>query len=868
MFASLRKLTRRRRLEREMAEELAHHLQVRAEDLVRAGASPAEALRQARVEFGGVERYKEDLRDTRHFGLIEDFARDVRIACRNFRRSPLFALSAAGAIALGIAVNVAIFSLVYGGLFRPLPVRDPAGVRIVYVSMSGEGPRTAHGSRYFVSYSEFTFLREHSQTADLGGISEAGVTTPFAPSGLHAQLVSDNLLPLLAPLPALGRYLAAGETTTIVLSYDAWQKYFHGENIIGRLVTLNRTAFTIAGVAPRNFAGPLVLKADVWIPIAMQPITRAGEPLINDPNAGWIQVMGRRRPGVSDSAMRAEMQVLAQQAVAAHSPAKRAAVILSPGALFNLPEVMRVTVPALGILFSIVSLVLLAACANVANMLIARGFSRAREIGIRLSIGAGKARLIRQLLTEHILLGLLGGAGGFVLSQFAAQTLLRLTPSPGGIQIDVSPDWRIAAWTFLIALASGAVFGLPSALGMLRGDLTQSLRGDAFEAGAKRRGARLQNALIATQVAVSALLLITASLLLRAATRAIRLDPGQATTGVLIAKPNLRDLQYTPAQAGVYLDTLRARAAALPGVQAAALTGFEPILTTCGSVVLTKDSGDLGVECAEVGPDFLRVMGIRLLQGRAIEEADRRAGAKVALVDENFARRYLPGNPLGRRLRLIGETTDHEVVGVVVATRPLLFLKESRPLIYTPLSGLRNLEGRLVIAYEGPRAPLIAALRGAGAQLDKDTSMTITPIEDDVAMALSFVRLAATGVAALGGLALVLACTGVYGVVAFAVGRRRREIGVRIALGARPASVMRLLIRQSLRPIATGAAIGAALAAGGSQVIRAALYGISPLDPAGWAAALALLAAVAIAAAILPASSALRVDPAKTLRHD
>jgi putative ABC transport system permease protein len=879
MIPFLRKIARRRRLEREMRDELAFHLHSRADDLTRTGLDPAEALRRARIEFGGAEQYKERLRDTRRLGWIEDLSRDIVYACRNFARSPLFVISAAAAIALGVGVNTAVFSLIYSVLYRPLPVRDPGSVRIVYMSARGEGSRTQHGSSWFISFQELRHLRANARTAELGGISEAQMTAAFAPTGLHTQLVSDNLLTLLGAHPERGRFFHPDEASTpgsapvAVLSYQTWQRYFNGEDVTGRVITLNRTPFTVIGIANREFQGPLVLKADLWIPLTMQGITRAGEALVDDANAGFIEVFARRKPGIADSTLLAEMQVLGPQAVTAHDPRKQATVTVAPGAMFNYPEVMRNSIPILAVLFAVVSLVLLVACANVANILIARGFSRGREIAVRLSIGAGRGRLIRQLLTEHVLLSLLGGIAGLAISQLGVRALLASVPAMGNHQLDVSPDGSITAWALLIAFLAGIVFGLPPALGLTRADLNIALRGDALEARRGPRRVRLQSVLIAAQVAASALLLINAGLLLRAAGNALRTDPGMATDRVLVVKPNVRDLQFTPTQARHYLNQLRDRAVALPGVTAAAFTGFEPVVSSCGGqagpIQPDGTAKTVSISCPEVGPDFFRAMRIRVLQGRVFEPADLLPGARVAVVDEAFARTQLPGNPIGRRIRFgANAADDREVIGVVASTRPLLFLQNDYPQVYRPLQDIRYLEAILVVGYDGPRAPLVQAMKALAPELDREVTFSIKPIEENISTALSIVRMLAGAVAVLGGIALLLACTGVYGVVAFTVGRRRREIGIRLALGARGSAVMRLLLWQSLRPVFAGALLGTGIAIVLGQLIRSVLYGLSPLDPIGFGAALLALASVAVIAAWIPASSTLRIDPAVTLRHD
>jgi macrolide transport system ATP-binding/permease protein len=871
-----RRMARRWRLEREMHEELAFHLQARADDLMRAGLSRTEAERQARIEFGGMERYKEELRDTRRFGLLEDFGRDLVYACRNLRRSPVFAVCAAAAIALGIGVNAALFSLIYGVLFRPLPVREPQSIRNVYMTTRGEGKRNSYNSRYFVSFAELSHMRAGARTIELAGVSEAGVTAAFASEVLHAQLATDNLLPMLGATPALGRLFTHEEAATpglapvAVLSYDAWQRYFHGEDVAGRSIVLNRTPFTIVGVAARDFHGPLILKPDLWIPLTMEGITRAGDPLISDPRTGWIQMIGRVKRQVSDRAVHAELAVLADQAVKAHTPTQRALVTVSAGAFLNYPDVISQGMPVMAILSFVVSLVLLAACANVANMLVARGFSRSREIAIRLSVGAAKNRLIRQLLTEHILLGVLGGIAGLAAAQLAIRSILLALPPLGDHQLDFSPDWRVIGWTMLVALGAGVVFGLPAALTMTRGDLTHSLRGDAIQIWGRRRFG-LQSVLITVQVAVSTLLLINAGLLLRAAVTAVHMNPGYTVEHVLIVKPNLRDLQYEQKQAARFFENLSNRILAIPGVSTASLTGFEPVISSCGDMVQpVREDGTPGNStrgsCHEIGADFFRVMRIPLRQGRAFLPSELAGAAKVAIISDDFARRYYGGQAVGRHIRV--DAKDEEIVGVVGATAPLVFSQANAPEVYEPLPETRYLEARLVVAYSGPRAPTVRAIQALAPQLDREVSLDVRSIEQDVAEALSFVRLAAGALSGLGGLALLLACTGVYGVVAFSVGRRRREIGLRLALGARPQAVTRLLLRQSMRPVWIGGAIGTVVAAAGAQMLRSLLYGVSPLDPLGFAGAIGALTFVASLAAFIPAAAALRVDPASTLRHE
>jgi putative ABC transport system permease protein len=868
-----RALARRRTVEHELDEELRFHFESVVDAYIEQGLAPGAARRRARLEHGGVEQIKEECRRARGVAAVEDFFRDLGYGWRSLRRTPGFALAAAGALALGIGVNTVLFSLVYGAILRPLPVAEPDSIRNVFLTTRGPGQRAHFGSQYLVSFPEFNHIRTHARTAEVAGVAEAGLS--WQGNGtLRAQLATDNLLPLIGAKPLLGRFFTSeeasrpGDAAVAVLSYAAWQGRFGGAlDVVGRTIVLNRTPFTVIGVAGQSVTGPLILKPDVWIPYTMQALTRPGDPLIERPNVAWIQMIARRLPGVADSAMRAEMEVLGQQALLPHSPERKAIVTVSPGAFLNYPVIMTQGAPVLAILFLAVSLVLLVACANVANMLLARGFSRRREMAIRLSMGAGRGRLLQQLLTETLLLGAIGGALGLALSQGAAQLVLALIPaaSLGAHQLDLSPDWRILLYTTAVAAAASLVAGLAPALHLLRSDLTPALKGEG-PGGSKRSRNRLQNGLIAVQVAVCLVLLVNAGLLLRGLGRAMGMDVGQATRHVLIASFDLRQQQYTAEEAGRFVERLRDEAAGLPGVKAASLTMLDPYVNHCGNTAqpAERDSGPFRVSCDEIGPDFFRVMGIRLLAGRDFTRTE----PNTVIVDERFARR-LGGDVVGRRIRL-GDSleTDREVVGVAAATKELEFQAGDDPKVYLPMRGQRYFEAKLVTSYSGPHEPVARALRAATLGLDPNVSATVRPIEESVAQALAPVRVIAAGVSALGALGLLLACAGVYGVVSFTVGRRRREVGIRLALGADRGGVLRLILRQGMAPVAAGVAAGLALAAAGAQLARAMLYGVSPLDPLTFAAGGIALAAVAALAALVPARAALRVDPAATLRHE
>ncbi|MFN7995972.1 MAG: ABC transporter permease, partial [Bryobacteraceae bacterium] len=437
-----RSIFRRRLAEEELDTELAFHFDSAVARHLAQGLAPEAARRQARIELGGPEQIKEDCRDSRGLNFIENLLRDIAYAWRALLREPGFTLTAAGAIALGVGVNTALFTLMYGLVFRPLPVKDPGGLRNVYLHADGSGMRMQYGSRYYVSFPEFTFMREHSRTAELAAVAptelgrKGGEGRP-----VYAEFVSANLLPMLGGHPQMGRFFSEGEASrtgsapVAILSSSAWRSWFAAApDVIGRPLVLNRTIFTIIGVADDSTSGPLIIRPDVWLPLTMQSIVQPSESLLQSADAGWLQLMGRRKPGFDDRAMSAEMQILGTLALAAHQSTLKARVTVARAAFLNNPDVLTKGAIAGAALFLAVSLVLLVACSNVANMLLARALSRRREIAIRLSIGAGKARLLQQLLTESIMLASFGGLLGLALAQIAGRTIIACIPAEAGPQ--------------------------------------------------------------------------------------------------------------------------------------------------------------------------------------------------------------------------------------------------------------------------------------------------------------------------------------------------------------------------------------------------------------------------------------------------
>jgi macrolide transport system ATP-binding/permease protein len=877
---------RKSHLEREMTEELAFHVESRTNDLIRRGVAPPEARRRARMEFGSMEACKESQRDARGFPWLEDLVGDVAYALRSLRRTPAFSVAAITAIALGVTVNAALASLIYAAVFRPLPVMDAPAFKRVSMQTRGDGPRSTRGTGDFVSTAEFAYIRQHSVTSDVAAISQATLSCACADGGrLNAELVSDNLLSVLGATPALGRFFATEEATTpgsaavAVLSWQAWERHFdRSPEVVGRSFLMNRTPFTVIGVADRQAAGPHAIPADVWIPYTMHVVTRPDERVFENPNFGWLQMFARRRPAVSDGTMQAELEVLGQLSLTPHAPARTAIVTVAPAAFLNYASIMTVALPIASVLLLTVSLVLLIACANVANMLLARGFSRRRETAIRIALGAGPSRLLRQWFTESAVLGLLGGAVGLWLSQVAARILLAsIVEFAGPTQLDPSMDWRLTTYITGIALLASLASAIVPARRLLRGHGSLTLTStDHTDTLRLSKRVSIQGVLVTIQTAVTVVLLVAGGLCLRAFDRISGSDLGQASSNVLVATFDLRQQQYSPDAAVRLHQTVRDTARHWPAVRATALTDLEPFLgSRDGSATLIGDGGrvhELSVSREAISPGFFATMGVTLLRGRDFDQADQpETASRVAIVDERFASGIAgPGDPLGTRLRLDGG--EYEIVGVTSATKGLNFGlvtgRPNGPKVYVPMRPVRYREATLAINYTGSFDAIAGALRSAVNDVDPNVVVSIKRVEDNVKTILAPVRLAAIGGAVLGASGLILACTGIYGVVSFALSRRRRELGIRLALGATRGQIMRMMLKAGLRPVLWGYVGGLGVAAAAGQLIRSLLFGVSPFDGLTYAAVVTILIVPAGLATFLPTRTALRQDPITSLRQD
>ena len=886
IIAGVRGLFHKARIEREMDEELRGYLDAAAEQRMLAGVSREDATRAARAGMGSAEAVKDRIRDVGWESLVESFVQDLRYAVRMLRTSPGFAAVAVLTLALGIGANTAIFTLVDAVLLTALPVESPRQLVVLDVI-------TARGEKQNLSYPLFERIRGDVDAfsgvfAALDGVDHMDVAGPGS-SGrseeAKVQLVSGEYFPVLGVKALVGRTLApddnrpGGEPGVAVLSYSFWQRRFAGDaSVIGANVVVKRQPVTIVGVAPPGFFGEAVGRApDMWVPLVMQPRFARGMSLLDRPNVGWLRVVGRLRPGASvstaDAALAVAVTRIQSEATDFSKYARRITVRSSDGSR-GLPDFReRFSLP-LRILAGIVSIVLLIACANVANLLLARATARQREMGVRLAIGAGRRRLIRQLFTESLLLASLGGAVGLFVAWWGSRVLLVLASSePAPIPIDVGLNAHVLVFTSALSLVTVVVFGLAPALTVSRVDVGTALK---LNAGTQTR-ARLSRSLLVTQVALS-LVLLTGAALFGQTLRNLRMrDLGFSPDALVEIRIAPQASGYKTEQLPDLSRRLVDRLASAPGVESAAFThaGFGGgISATCCVAVAGyahEPGEDRQIRTLGVAPGYFRTLRLPLLRGRDFTAQDGRLDPNqisVAVVNEAFVRRYLDGrDPLGARFGW-GDPPNVkyavEIVGVVRDAVHEELREEIKPLVYFPFSW----GDTFVVRAAGPPDAVVATLRREVQAVDGNLESSMRTVADTLDRAVVREKLLSRLATFFGILATALAGVGLYGLMAYAVVRRTREIGIRMALGAARGVVLRSEMRSAIRLVAMGITVGVPIALAVGRLIRSQLFGISGADPVTFAVAIAVLALVAGAAAYLPARRASHVDPMVALRWD
>jgi predicted permease len=875
----LKSLLRRRQAEDDLDDELRYHLEQAVEENIRAGMPPEEARFAAQRMLGTVSVVKEECRDAWGVGFLETLARDLRYAVHMFRRTPLFTAVALATLALGIGANATIFTIVDNVLLHTLPVRDSS--RLVFLNW---------GDTNNLSYPNYVDFRDRNNSfSDLAAYRIRTANVSLHPRDNAYALgneVTGNYFGTLGVEPELGRFFGPSEDDTpgthpvIVLSDRFWRTRLAADvNVIGSTIRISGYPFTVIGVAPLSFAGTeVILSVDYWVPMTMELQVEPGNDWTHSRGEQGIFTLGRLRPGVSPGQAEANLDRIAA-GLAREYPKDidpRAKFQLSRPGLFGnslrRPMTLMVTVFA-----AVAGLVLLLACVNLAGMLLARAADRRREIGIRLALGAGRGQLIRQLMTESLLLAVAGGALGFTLAIVICRLISAWRPAFSlPINTALHPNVTVLGVACVTVFCTALLFGLAPALHTVRTSLTPSLRSERV------RRWTLRDILVAAQIAISVVLVVCSVLVIRSSRRALSLDLGLKPEGAASVSFDLTMQGYGDDRARAFDADLLARASALPGISSAGIINVLPLqqweengTVSRADRPIPKPYERRAAILYDISPGYLRAAGTTLLAGRDVDDHDRPDAPRVAIVNQACAHALFGReNPLGKRIRL-GENppdADLEVVGLVRDGMYEYLGEAPHPVIFQPLAQLggNGMRFTTLVARSGLPAQQVTDLMRKTV-LDLNPELTLQSagsLKDQLALALLPVRIAAIILGIFGVLAMVLAATGLFALIAYAVSRRTREIGIRMALGARRGQVLSSVLVRTLCLCAAGAAAGTLMALTAGKVLSTILYGVSPRDPETLLAAFLIVAGVAGLACWQPALRAIRIDPALTLREE
>jgi putative ABC transport system permease protein len=813
---------------------------------------------------------------------------DIRYAMRTFRRNPGFTAAAVIPIALGIGINTGIFSVLDGLALRPLPAPEANELVSVYQRFQGVAHRGSHGSDSMFSVPEYQSYRDRTRT--LSGLM--GYSVPWtvtlggeSPQEVDGVLVTCNYFDVLRLRPALGAGFtpancdASGAPPAVILGHDLWTRAFSSDpDIVRRSITLNRRSFAVVGVAPEGFDGIDISKVALFAPISTQPALgpEADVGFYRDANTSWLSLVGRRKPEPNVAQVRAELAIIARQ-IDLRQPGRTTTLDVAQATSLSFPEVRRNVLSVAAVMLAAFGLVLLIACANVANLLLARAAGRTKEIAVRLSVGASRGRLIQQMLTESLIIALAGGIAGSLLASWSFQGLLAVVLSslPGSIpplRIDAHPNLGVFWFAVGLTIATGLVFGLAPALQASKQDLHTALKQDGAGPG-RRTGGRLRGVLVGVQVAVCMVLLISAGLLMRGLYAAQTVDPGFDYRNVAVVSYDLRESGYDKTRAIAFQRQLMERVGTRPGVDSIAQAGWTALSPGRRASVF-RVPGQKGriIDVNDVSPSYFSLMAIPIVRGRTFTAEELSDASRAVIVTEATARRYWPGqDPIGQTLVWAMDRNQQVplvVVGVAKDAQVLSVGETESSYVYLPATPRAQSQLGLLVRSRIPFAALAADIRISARELDSGLAVRVNRLEDNLDLWRTLSRLVASLAGSLSVLALVLASVGVYGVVSYVVSHRLREVGIRMMLGARPRDVHALILHQTLRPVAIGVVVGIGAAAAASQILASVLFGVSRFDPIAFVGAPLFLVGIAVGASLIPARRATRVDPMATLRYE
>jgi len=884
LLSSLRSLAavlfRRSRVEGELDEELRSHIQERADDLRRSGLSPAEAERQARIEFGGYESFKEECRENLGTHFLETLLQDIGFAGRLLRKSPGFAAVTILTLALGIGANTAVFSVIYAVLMRPLPYTHPEQLVLGFENNLPRGVKAIG-----CSYNDIIELRGSGIFSAVGGVTRHHLTLTGAgdPTAVATVVLTPEIFSVLEVAPLAGRYLLPDDeiknaAPVVVLSEGLWRTRFGGSsNLIGSSITLDQRAFTVVGIMPASFRVPVFDEhQEIWIPAVQDPLF---SPWIPKRELHWLRVVARLNVGVSLARAQSRADSISR-ALAAEFPVENGgyAILLRP---LQSAIVANVRTPLLVVLAAM-GLVLLLACVNIANLLLARATSRTREVALRQALGARRSRIVRQLLTESAVLGLLGSLLGLALAAFSAKALVLLMPRNESLAVPaVHIDGWVLAFALLLTLAATAAFALAPAFLAARSDVLASLKEGAAGSGWSGARLRARRLLAASQIGLAAVLVIGSGLLVRSLIAMTSVNPGFNVEHIFKAQISLPRNQYvTPEQWTAFSDAFLERIQAQPGMQDSAIAvplpmadGFVNLSFSIVDHAAPPPGTPSSADYVSASPGYFHVMGISLLRGRVFTREDSRTSPSVTIISEAFARFYF-GNedPIGKKL-VFGFPPDlnvtRRIVGIVSDVRDADLTREPGPMMYVPYAQAPFWGANLAVRSTLSSSALVATIRGVVRDFDKNLPITdVATMPEILDASVAQPKFRTWLLSGFGVVALLLAAAGVFGVVSYSVASRTKEFGVRAALGASPGSIARMVLKEGLGLGCIGLALGLAAALGFARVLKSELYGVAVYDPSTFFLSAAVLLAVAIVACYLPARRAMAVDPMLALRNE
>lgn len=867
--------------DRDLDAEMSAHLELAIEENLRRGLSADQARRQALLRFGGPQQARENHREARGLPLLETLLQDLRFALRMLRRSPSFALLAIFCLTLGIGANAAVFSWMEGLLFRPYPM---VANQERLVALTG----TTQADRTGLSWPDFHDLQRNCKLFDAFFVSKIMGTTLSL--GDRAQvvtgsIVSANYFNTLGIHPILGRAFDPEEDVgrsahpVTVISYQLWKERFGGDpQIIGKTQRMNGVIHTIIGVAPEGFYGTFVGWAmKFWVPASMEDTFEGGGYKLEDRGERWIESYGRLKPGVTLQQAQQEISAVAKRLEADYPETNRGhGIQLWP--LWQTPFNNAGTLlPTLSIMLVVVVFVLLIACANVGNLLLVRAFARRHEITVRVAVGAGRRRLLQQLLIEGLVLSAIAATGGLLIARWCSHLLVLLLPVRNGnaMHLPGEMDWRVMALSAAVCLVATLLFALVPAIQTSKLDLAATLRSEMSGVVHGRSKSWVRSGLVVVQVSLCFILLVGAGLLLQSLQRIRSDSPGFSTQGVLETAVNMSASGYDVERAKSFQDELIDRVQALLGVESAALARQTPLgYGTFSSAPIAVDGyqpppdEQLSADYNQVGPGYFATMGIPLVSGREFTRGDNETAAPVAIVNETMAARYWAGkNPVGERLQAKGKWM--QIVGVAKTSKYYSMREMPKPFFYVPRRQDFSIGAALNIRTKLRPEIMAAALSGELKAMDPNLALyEVISLQEQVDRSTSAQKVAVTLTGTLGGLALVLAAIGLYGVMSYTVSQSTRELGLRMALGAHTSGLFRLVISRGLALTFGGIFLGAALALGLTRLLGYLLYKVSPYDPMAFGYAFLVLTVVSVIACFLPAWRATRVDPIVALRYE